>query len=114
MKIGYSFLKGMSFDHIFVAVKENNTWRSLYNHEVYNKYEQSNILSVIKSYRIRWLGHVFRRKDSDPVKKMTFLKIEGTRRRRRPVTRWLVVGQCGERIEGVGSAKLDMKSSRVL
>lgn len=74
---------------IFGGVKENNVWRSLYNHEIYTKYKQANILRVIKSYRIRWLGHIFRREDQDPVKKLTFSKIEGRRKRGRPPTRWL-------------------------
>ena len=47
------------------------------------------------------MGHVFRREDSDPVKKLTFSKIEGTRRRGRPVRRWLDSVEKG--LESVGS-----------
>ncbi len=41
------------------------------------------------SYSIRWLGHIFRREDFDPVKKLTFSKIGGTRRRGKSATRQL-------------------------
>ena len=46
-------------------------------------------MRVIKLHRIRWLGHVFYREDSDPDKKLTFSKIMGSSRRGRPATRFL-------------------------
>ena len=51
-------------------------------------------MRVIKSYRVRWLGHVLLHEDSEPAKKLTFLKIVGTRRRLRPATKLL---DCAEK-----------------
>ncbi|GFV14193.1 hypothetical protein TNCV_526671 [Trichonephila clavipes] len=48
------------------------------------KYGGTDIVRSIKASRIRWLGHLYRY-----TKKVTFSKIEGTRRRERPPTRWL-------------------------
>jgi hypothetical protein len=33
-------------------------WRRLYNEELQNLYTSSNIIRVIKSRRMRWVGHV--------------------------------------------------------
>ena len=77
---------------IFGPVQENNIWRILYNHEIYKKYDKfggTDIIRTIKASRIRWLGHLFRSSDADPAKKVTFSKIEGTRRKGRPPTRWI-------------------------
>lgn len=52
-------------------------------------YKQPNIVRVIKSFRIRWLGHVFRCDSTNPVKKVTFANMEGTRKRERHHTGWL-------------------------
>lgn len=41
---------------------------------------------VIKTYQLRWLGHIYKYGDENPVKKVTFQKPE---RRGRPRTRWL-------------------------
>ncbi|GFX45868.1 endonuclease-reverse transcriptase [Trichonephila clavipes] len=43
----------------------------------------------MKSSCIRWLGHLYRYADAFPTKKITFSKIEGTRSKVRPPTRWL-------------------------
>lgn len=77
--------------NIFGPIKQDNIWRIAYNHEIYKKYGEPNILKVIKASRIRWLGHIFRYKDDFPTKRITFSNIEGKRRRGRPPTRWLDV-----------------------
>jgi hypothetical protein len=35
-------------------------WRRMHNEDVYNLYASTNIIRVIKSKRIRWVGHVAR------------------------------------------------------
>jgi hypothetical protein len=45
---------------IFVPKTEEvaGEWRRLYNEELHNLYTSLNTIQVIKSRRIRWLGHV--------------------------------------------------------
>ena len=39
---------------------ENGEWRRLHNEELHNLYRSPNIVRVIKSRRLRWVGHVSR------------------------------------------------------
>ncbi len=57
---------------IFDAVQENNSGRSLFNFEIYQNYKQPDIFKVIKCNRLRWLGHLFRSDNTNPVKKAHF------------------------------------------
>jgi hypothetical protein len=38
--------------------EEDGSWRKLYNDELHNLYSSPNIIRVIKSRRMRWVGHV--------------------------------------------------------
>jgi hypothetical protein len=40
--------------------EEDGSWRKLHNDEIHNLYSSSNIVKVIKSRRMRWVGHVAR------------------------------------------------------
>jgi hypothetical protein len=40
--------------------EEDGSWRKLYNDEIHSLYSSPNIVSVIKSRRMRWAGHVAR------------------------------------------------------
>ncbi|GFY08906.1 hypothetical protein TNCV_4660981 [Trichonephila clavipes] len=44
---------------------------------------------TVKVSCVRWLDHLYREANAFPTKKVTFLKIEGTRHRRRSPTQWL-------------------------
>jgi hypothetical protein len=39
---------------------EDGSWRKLHNDELHNLYSPLNIVRVIKSRRMRWMGHVAR------------------------------------------------------
>jgi hypothetical protein len=39
---------------------EDGSWRKLYNHEIQSLYSSANIVTVIKSGRMRWAEHVAR------------------------------------------------------
>jgi hypothetical protein len=46
---------------IFVPKRvEDGSWRKLHNNELHSLYSSPNIVSVIKSRRMRWAGHVAR------------------------------------------------------
>jgi hypothetical protein len=38
--------------------KEDGSWRKLHNDELHSPYSSPNIVTVIKSRRMRWVGHV--------------------------------------------------------
>jgi hypothetical protein len=40
--------------------EEDGSWRKLHNDELHSLYSSPNILSMIKSRRMRWVGHVAR------------------------------------------------------
>jgi hypothetical protein len=40
--------------------EEDGSWRKLHNDELHNLYSSPNIVTVIKSRRMRWVGHVAR------------------------------------------------------
>ncbi|GFW78011.1 hypothetical protein TNCV_134811 [Trichonephila clavipes] len=65
-------------------VRENGIWRIQYNLELQSKYREPNIIKVIKTSQIRWLEHVFRYSDENPVKEITSRAPEGKRKRGRP------------------------------
>lgn len=74
---------------IFGAVKENEEWRIRTNAELKILYGESDLVTEIKRSRLRWLGHVQRMEDSNPVKKVFLGKPQGRRSRGRPRKRWL-------------------------
>jgi hypothetical protein len=46
-------------------------------------------MKVVKSDKLRWLGHLFRMQEQNPYRKLTVHKPDSTRRVGRPVVRWL-------------------------
>jgi hypothetical protein len=40
--------------------EEDGSWRKLHDNELHNLYSSPNIVTVIKSRRMRWAGHVAR------------------------------------------------------
>lgn len=77
---------------IFGAICENGHWRRRYNFELYAKYtELSNgrdIVTHIKTGRLRWAGHIARADENYPPKRIFKSGPVGTRRRGRPRLRW--------------------------
>ena len=48
-------------------------------------------LEHLRQKRLRWFGHIARRDEEVEIKKVFELKIEGQRKRGRPVKRWIDV-----------------------
>jgi hypothetical protein len=64
-------------------------WSSRYNHELYQFCNEPDIMKVIKSGRLRWLGHLYRMQEQSPCRKLTVHRPEGTGRVGRPAIGWL-------------------------
>jgi hypothetical protein len=48
--------------------EEDGPWRKLHNDELRSLYSSLNIVGVIKSRRMRWVGHVARRERGEVFK----------------------------------------------
>ena len=73
---------------IFGGVKVEENWRRRYNHELYQLYNEPDIVKYIKINRLRWLGHVQRMEDERVPLKLLRTNPDGNRRPGRPRTRW--------------------------
>ncbi|GJV26191.1 hypothetical protein Tco_1378886 [Tanacetum coccineum] len=52
------------------------------------KLEVESIINKMREVRLRWFGHVRRRPQSTPVRRVESLVVDGLRRRGRPKLRW--------------------------
>ena len=80
-----------TFRKIFGPVQnEDGSWRIRMNHELNELIENTDMVRLIKSRRIAWLGHVIQMDDKRTPKKILDWKPTGTRIRGRPRKRWIV------------------------
>jgi len=73
---------------IFGAKQENGIWRKRYNYELYEMFNDSNIVVHIKVKRLAWAGHLMCVSDERTLKKIFNTKPDGTRSVGRPNLRW--------------------------
>ena len=75
---------------IFVPKRDEETgeWRKLHNEQLNDLYCSPNIVRVIKSIRMRWVGHVARMGEGRGVYRIMVGKPEGKRPLGRPWRRW--------------------------
>jgi hypothetical protein len=78
---------------IYGPVNDKIIWRIRYNNELHQLLGEPDIIKEVKASRVRWLVHLFRGNESNPCRKLTFTRPEGTRRVGRPPKRWL---QCNQ------------------
>jgi len=64
-------------------------WRRLLNEELNDSYTSPNIVRVIKSRRMKWVGHVARMREERGVYRVLVGKLEGKRPLGRPRHRWV-------------------------
>jgi hypothetical protein len=64
-------------------------WRKLHNKELHNLYSSPNIIRIIKSRRMRWVGHVARMGEKRNTYRLLVGKPEGKRPLGRPRCRWI-------------------------
>jgi hypothetical protein len=71
---------------IFGLEREGETrgWRKLHNEELHNLYSSPNVIRIIKSRRMRWVGHVARTGGKRNVYRLLVGKPEGKRPLGRP------------------------------
>ncbi|GFU92601.1 endonuclease-reverse transcriptase [Trichonephila clavipes] len=74
---------------IFGLVKDQGCWRTRYNFELYRLYKEPQVTQVIRSNRLRWLGHIWRSPENNQTRAYTFKNPMGSRTRGRPPTRWI-------------------------
>jgi hypothetical protein len=75
---------------IFGAVQGNGVWRNRYSHELYELFNESDIVKYIKINRLGWEGHVVRMDNNRTVKTVFNTKPIGIRKIGRPNLRWEV------------------------
>jgi hypothetical protein len=68
--------------------EEDGSWRKLHNDELHSLYSSPNIVRMIKSRRMRWVGHVARRGKGRSVYKVLVGRSKGKIPLRRPRRRW--------------------------
>ena len=73
---------------IFGVKQENEIWQKRYNYELYEIFNDSNIVNYIKFKRLAWAGHLMHTNDNRTLKKLFNTKLDGVRRVGRPKMRW--------------------------
>jgi hypothetical protein len=63
--------------------------RKLHNEELHNLYFSSSIIRIIKSRRMRWVGHVAQMEEKRNMYKLSVGKPEGKGPLGRPRSRWI-------------------------
>jgi hypothetical protein len=64
-------------------------WRKLHNEELHNLYSSPSIITMIKSRRMRWAGHVARMGEKRNAYRILLGNPEGKRPLGRPKRRWV-------------------------
>jgi hypothetical protein len=84
--------------------EEDPSWRKLHNDELHSLYSSPNIVRVIKSRRMRWVGHVARMGEGRGVYRILAGRPEGKRPLGRPRRRWEDNIKMGLRETGIDGA----------
>jgi hypothetical protein len=69
-------------------MQKNGVWRKRYNHELYELFNEPDIIKLIKINRLGWAGHVTRMGNNRTIKKVFITKPIGLRKIGRPKLRW--------------------------
>jgi hypothetical protein len=77
------------FRYLLSWKKENGEWRKLHNKGLHDFYSSPSIIRIIKSRRMRWVGHVARMGEKRNAYRLLVGKPEGKRPLGRPRRRWV-------------------------
>jgi len=83
--------ENMVLKRIFGPMRDEVTgeWRRLHNEELNDLYSSPNVVRVIKSRRMRWVGHVAHMGEERGMYRVLVEKLEGRRPLGRPRRRWV-------------------------
>jgi hypothetical protein len=73
---------------IFGAKQETGIWRKRYNYELYETFNEPNLVNYIKAKRLEWTGHLVRTNNDRTLKKVLNTKPDGVTSAGRPKLRW--------------------------
>ena len=73
---------------IFGAKQENRTWRKRYNYELYEIFNEPNIVNYIKVKSLAWAGHSVCMNNDRTLTKIFNTKPDGASSAGRPKLRW--------------------------
>jgi hypothetical protein len=68
--------------------EEDGSWRKMHNDELHRLYSSLNIVRVIKSRRLRWVGHVAHMGEGRSVYRVLVWRLKDKRPLGRPRRRW--------------------------
>ena len=75
---------------IYGPVKEGQEYRIRHNDELYQLFQDADIVTVLRTNRLRWAGHVYRRPHDAPVLRVTVADfVDGKRSRGTPKNSWI-------------------------
>jgi hypothetical protein len=74
---------------IFGPICERRQWRKRYSRELEELYNEENIVNLIKSIRLRWVGHVIRMGDNELTKEILWTNPGGQRGGGRSISKWI-------------------------
>lgn len=94
---------------IYGPIFEEGIWRIRTNREIRNLYRRPDIVAVVRSRRIRWLGHVRRREENTAIRRVWRGQPEGRRPLGRPRLRWS--DQVSDDVRRIGG-EVDMAEDR--
>jgi len=73
---------------IFGAKQENEIWRKRYNYEIYEAFNEQNIVNYIKVKRLAWVGHLMSMNNDKTLLKIFKPKPHAIRRVGQAKLRW--------------------------
>ena len=73
---------------IFGPICEEGEWRRRYNRELYELYQDVDVVRKAKTRRLHWLGHIERMDNNAPAKRIFESQPPGSRRQGRPNLRF--------------------------